>query len=353
MSHLKERKEKNCLNCRFVVKGRFCQRCGQENVEPKESVWHLVSHFFQDITHFDGKFFSTVKYLFKKPGFLSREYMIGRRASYVNPVRLYVFTSAFFFLIFFSFIKIDKKTIVNDARMNGKTFAETELLDSLAFDAYTKNINEGDDNGAKPMTRAAFKHYFDSSVVKGKVHFTNTDYKTKAEYDSVLRSGKKKHNWFQRQLIYKEIELNEKYNNEGGNIFKEYVNILFHSLPQMFFILLPLFALILKLLYIRRKDYYYVNHAIFSIHFYIFWFIVMLAMFGLGKLNAVLNWSVINYVQVIMGFGIFFYLYKAMRIFYGQRRAKTIFKFFLLCFSLLITITFLFLVFIFYSLYKL
>ena len=80
MSRLKERKEKNCLNCNAEVQGRFCHVCGQENIETKETVWHLISHFFQDITHFDGKFFSSLKYLVTKPGFLSTEYMIGRRA---------------------------------------------------------------------------------------------------------------------------------------------------------------------------------------------------------------------------------------------------------------------------------
>ena len=313
MGHLKERREKNCLNCNADVQGRFCHNCGQENIETKETVWHLITHFFQDITHFDGKFFSTIKYLFKKPGFLSTEYMVGRRASYVNPIRLYVFTSAFFFLIFFSFMKIDKKMITDDVKINDKTFSQIEVLDSLAFDAYTKDVNKEDGKGVKPMTRQEFKNYFDSSVIKGKVHFTNTDYKSKAEYDSVLLSGKKKHNWLQRKLIYKEIELNEKYSNERGNIVKEYLNILLHSLPQMLFILLPLFALILKLLYIRRKDYYYVNHSIFSIHFYIFWFIIMLFMFGLATLNERLNWSAISYLEMIMGLGIFFYLYKAMR----------------------------------------
>jgi len=353
MSHLKERLEKNCLNCNTEVEGRFCQNCGQENVETKESVWHLISHFFQDITHFDGKFFSTIKYLFKKPGFLATEYMVGRRASYVNPVRMYVFTSAFFFLIFFSFMKLDKKTLAGEVNMNGKTFTQITALDSLAFDAFTKNVNKEDGKPAVAMTREEFKHYFDSVALMGTVHFTNADYKTKAEYDSLLATGKKHHNWIKRQLIYKQIEINEKYKNQGGEALKEYANILLHSLPQMFFILLPLFALILKLLYVRRKDYYYVNHAIFSIHFYIFFFIVMLAMFGIGKLNDRLHWSVVSWLEVIMGFGIFFYLYKAMRKFYKQRRAKTIFKFFIFCFLLLITMILLFLVFIFYSLFKL
>ena len=62
MSHFKERTEKHCLNCGTSVHGRYCHSCGQENIEPKETIVHLVSHFFKDITHFDGKFFSTLKY---------------------------------------------------------------------------------------------------------------------------------------------------------------------------------------------------------------------------------------------------------------------------------------------------
>src|SRR5687768_17786211 len=102
MSHLTERKEKNCLNCNAIVQGRYCQVCGQENIVPQESFRHLVLHFIYDITHFDGKFFETLKYLIFKPGLISKEYIAGRRTRYLNPIRMYVFTSAIFFLIFFA-----------------------------------------------------------------------------------------------------------------------------------------------------------------------------------------------------------------------------------------------------------
>jgi len=352
MSHLKERNEKNCLNCGIHVKGRFCHRCGQENIEPKETVWHLVSHFFQDITHFDGKFFSSLKYLITKPGFLSKEYMIGRRASYINPIRMYVFTSAIFFLIFFSFFKVEPKSIVK-IDMNGKTYEQIEAMDSLAFDAFTKNVNKEDGKAALPMSRTEFKKYFDSSADQSNFQFTPGQYKTTAEYDSLLRSGKKKHNWFERQLIYKNIEINEKFKGRRSEIFTTFTEILLHSLPQMLFILLPLFAGILKLLYIRRQNYYYVNHGIFSIHFYIFSFITMLVIFGLSKLNSSLNWGFITFIQSMLGFGILFYLYKAMRNFYQQRRAKTILKFLLLYLSVFLTVMILFIVFVFFSLFKL
>lgn len=352
MSHLKERKEKNCLNCDAELAGRFCHNCGQENIEPKETVLHLVSHFFQDITHFDSKFFSSLKSLMTKPGFLSTQYMIGRRASYINPIRMYVFTSAIFFLIFFSVFKIDNKSIVS-TQMNGETFKAIEAMDSLAFDTFTKNVNKEDGKPSIPMSRTEFKKYFDSSANGGNFQFSPGHYRSKAAYDSLLQSGKKKHNWFERQIIYKNIEINEKFKGHKGEVFSTFMNILLHSLPQMFFILLPLFALILKLLYIRRKNYYYVNHGIFSIHFYIFSFITMLFMFGLSKLNSSLNWGFIKFIEVMIGFGIFFYLYKAMRNFYQQRRAKTIIKFLMFCFLLFLTMMLLFLVFVFFSLFKL
>jgi Protein of unknown function (DUF3667) len=353
LSHLKERKENNCLNCNAQIQGRFCHICGQENIEPKESVWHLINHFFQDITHFDGKFFSSLKYLITKPGFLSREYMIGRRASYLNPIRMYIFTSAFFFLIFFSFFKVDKNAFTTASTMNGKTFEQIDKMDSAAFEAFTKNINKEDEKKEIAMTREEFQKYFDSSIDRSVINFTNRRYKSKEEYDSVLASGKKQHNWVERQLIYKEIEINKKFKANPGEGFKTFVEILMHSLPQMFFISLPLFALLLRLLYVRRKEYYYVSHGIFSIHFYIFIFIAMLVLFGLGKLNGQLHWQFIKIIQVILSFGLFFYLYKAMRNFYQQRRAKTIIKFFILCSLLLIVLMLLFVIFVFFSLFKL
>src|SRR6188508_2088505 len=71
----------------------------------------MFTHFFYDITHFDGSFFVTLKDLLFKPGFLSKEYMLGRRKKYLHPVRMYVFTSAVFFLVFFSMFHVSENEI--------------------------------------------------------------------------------------------------------------------------------------------------------------------------------------------------------------------------------------------------
>lgn len=137
MSHLPYRKEKNCLNCGSEVFGPFCHHCGQENIEPKESTLNLINHFFQDFTHFDGKFFSTLKVLILKPGFLSSEYILGRRTKYLNPVRMYIFTSAIFFFIFFSIYKPGNVVNIGNSQLNIKE------KDSIKYEIYKKIPGQG------------------------------------------------------------------------------------------------------------------------------------------------------------------------------------------------------------------
>ena len=344
MSHIPQRKEKDCLNCGTRVIGKYCHNCGQENVEPKESVWHLVSHFFQDMTHFDGKFFTSLRYLVLKPGFLSKQYIAGKRVTYLNPIRMYLFTSAIFFLIFFSLYQVNEKTVGINSSFAGKTADEIAKMDSARFIEFTKKANKG-----KPMTRAEVLARLDS----GNFQLGPGNYRSKEQYDSVLKAGIKKHNWFQRQLIYKNIELKEKYHSNGRAIIVALINKFIHLLPQMLFVLLPLFALILKLVYIRRKQFYYVDHVIFTIHLYVFIFLVMLVTFGISKLKNLLHWNWLGYLVLILVLSIFFYFYKALRNFYKQRRAKTILKYFILLLLFLLTAIFTFVLFTFFSIFGL
>ena len=350
MSHLKEREERNCLNCNAQIQGKYCHICGQENISARESVWHLVSHFFEDITHFDGKFFRTLGLLIRKPGFLSRKYMEGRRAGYLNPVRMYVFSSAFFFLIFFSFFNVDNfKINANAININGKSMEKIEAMDSVNFAEFTRAINKN--RGVdKPMSRVEFKVLTDSvaTVIKSRSS-GKMQYKTRSSYDSALSAGKEKDNWWVRQIIYKTIEINSKYGNDKGEFWSEIAKSILHRLPQLLFISLPLFALLLKLLYIRRKKFFYVDHAVFSIHLYIFLFISILVLFGLSKLNEWLGWGFLNILYGLLVASIFFYLYKAMRNFYDQRRAKSILKFLLLILFSFLLLVLLFMVLIFFS----
>jgi hypothetical protein len=359
LSHLKERKETNCLNCNAVVQGRYCHVCGQENIEPKESAWHLINHFFQDITHFDGKFFTSLKYLVFRPGFLSGEYMAGRRASHLNPVRMYVFTSAFFFLIFFSIFKFNPEKDIQTTVDNGITKATLPALKAMDANTYKSFIDavvKNDSTMHFAYDSAKYFKYLDSLArhKTGGLRIggaSPSGYKTTKEYDSALAHGVKD-NWIKKAFIRRQLELNEKYNSDSKAMLSALIDKLMHSLSQILFISLPLFALLLKLLYIRRKQYYYVNHAIFTIHLFVFVFIAQLAIFGVNKLKDVWHFSWLGYLSGLIVILIFVYNYKAMRNFYQQGRAKTITKFFILHFINLFIVIILFSVFFLLTFFK-
>jgi ABC-type multidrug transport system fused ATPase/permease subunit len=352
MSHLPLRKENNCLNCGSTVIGKYCSECGQENTEPEESVWHLISHFFNDVTHFDGKFFSTLKLLLFHPGFLSKEYMNGRRARYLNPIRMYLFTSFIFFLVFFSVFHFNDNQFKKvNFSLQGKTLQQIDSLPPAEFSDFTKLLNDG-----VPMTREQFKHYRDSTKDNATIHFfDNGDmerYHNKEQYDSAIAKDSIKPGWFKRHLAYKQIELTEKYRNQGDKFLSDFFESIMHHFPQMLFVSLPFVALLLRLLYIRQKKFYYVSHAIFTIHFYIFVFIAMLFEIGIQQLEKLGRLSWLSIVSNLLTFVILFYLYKAMRNFYEQRRLKTIVKYMLFLFSFFILIVILFAAFGFISIFQ-
>jgi hypothetical protein len=392
MSHLKERKEKNCLNCQTTVQGRYCHVCGQENLEPKETVWHLVQHFFNDITHFDGKFFATVKFLLRKPGFLSAEYVAGRRASYLNPIRLYVFTSAFFFIILYSLKspedilkpgvnKADervrglpellKKKAVDEKKLAKTTDAEDkeelesgisqlaaemaviketygdtttrkftdQQLTTFYVTALTDSAKEGGmPPEAKKRVLQALKVAENPASGSDFFGMNLGQYKTAEAYDSSqqalpdsLRDG-----WFERRLMEKLVVAEQEYARDKTRYFEKFIENMLHSFPKILFWSLPFFALILNVLYVRRKkQFYYVDHGIFTIHVYCATFLLLLICMLLSILNGWAHWRWFKILTDILIFllciYIMIYLYKAMRGFYKQGRFKTFVKYFITC----------------------
>jgi Protein of unknown function (DUF3667) len=404
VSHLKERKEKNCLNCQATLYGRYCHVCGQENLEPKETVWHLVQHFFNDITHFDGKFFATVKYLLRKPGFLSAEYRAGRRMSYLNPIRMYVFTSAFFFIVLYS-ISSKPEEIFNHKqkdRVRGlpalkKTLGERQQelkvtsddderddlqtsIDRLGMeigeikkeygDTTTRQFTDKEltalmiadltdslqEAGLPPVTRSRVKqllllanHPKSASDLFG---LRQGRYNSVEEYDSTERAlpDSLRDGWLKQALMRKLVSASEEYERDPQRYKEKFWENWLHSFPKILFWSLPFFALILNVLYFRHKnEFYYVDHGIFTIHVYIATFLLLLICILLSILT---DWVGVHWLQIVTDILItvvciynFIYLYKAMRGFYKQRRAKTILKYFILCWTAFVINLILFLIF--------
>lgn len=324
MSHLPVRKEPVCLNCGTETTERYCYNCGQENIEPRQTVWHFISHFINDITHFDGKFFATLKFLFLKPGFLTKEYANGKRASYLDPVRMYLFTSFIFFLIFFSIFKVEEGRINGQISLgnNNSQTVSSAFIDSIRKNAIDSAFNNQVNNNNS-----------DSNLFE-------QQYSGREQYDSFIAAKKINPSWIDRQLTYKQFELNKKYSKNHGKLLENISETMIHNFPKMLFLSMPFAALILQLLYIRKKQFYYVGHGIFVIHYYIFIFLMMIIGVGITKFISLFNWNFI-FLRPAIFLLILFYLYKSMKNYYAQSTKLTIAKWFV--FNLLFFVLFVFL----------
>jgi hypothetical protein len=324
MSRHHLRGDKTCLNCGFVVEERYCSRCGQENTEPKESFLHLVGHFFADITHFDSQIFTTLKDLVLRPGFLTREYIAGKRVHYLNPIRMYVFISAVFFLVMFA--GKEEHNAVSEDNQHPTNLFRQQLADSLrasadargGADSVRRAVNGEIANrldtaeGVAAGEESLHLSFGGSEII---IDLVENKFRNVREFDSVEKAlpDSARDKGFMHWLLRKNVRLKEEHGGHRSHIRIE--ENLQHTIPKIMFILLPLFALITGWFYSRKK-YLYVQHAVFSIHFHSFVFLFLLLVWLLSKLITN-DWVDIG-VTVFAMLLVFVYLVAALRGMYRQ-----------------------------------
>ncbi len=314
------RKLSHCLNCGedFRKNENYCPECGQENKDKRVSIGLFIGDFISNYLNFDTTFFKTIPLFLFKPGKLTIEYNEGRRRKYIQPIRLYLIFSLFYFFIFGWVIP---KNFLDDV-MNGS------LANVLDRDSFNKNPQL---QNVDPEDRAVLDSLFSSY---GKTNLKPTT------SDTLGKIG-----W----LELKVLALDPNVDNEQFNAALQkssfiqvdmistgkkraiiansslFISGVARNLPLMMFVLLPFFALILKLLYIR-KDIYFVEHLIHGINLHSFAYFI----YGLTTLWVVyIEWkagSVIFWGFIIVSV----YAYFSMKKVYEQGWFKTLIKFTLL-----------------------
>jgi hypothetical protein len=326
----------HCLNCGTKLLNRFCHYCGQKDLPKRQTLRELIENFLGSFFSFESKFFRTVKFLLLRPGFLPIEYTSGKRESFYHPARAYVFISFIFFLLLFylpdsenevpknPLTEKDKQEIKEGLEKMSEVGVPSFITDSLSklppeqLDSIITYSWAGDKTAKTKKRNSGFS-------------LTDTEYKTVAQYDSAQNAlpEDKRDNWFMRKLNIRSIELNQLYNgDEGGKRFKsDFGRAFFDAFPKVLFFLLPVFALLLKLLYIRR-DFYYSEHLVFSIYYYNFFYLASIIILLAGLIPFVGGWLTAIIVMWMIA-----YLPMSMKRMYKQRWGKTILKFTMLFFS--------------------
>ncbi|MEN2398542.1 DUF3667 domain-containing protein [Flavobacterium sp. MC2016-06] len=311
-SHSKIREDKTCLNCRHVVEQKFCPNCGQENSDTRKTFHHLFIHFFEDLTHYENAFWKTIKNLLFKPSTLTKEYLSGKRLSYLAPVRLYIFISFVTFLLIALFpSKVSE----------GLDKSEAELAKSQIIAQTNKNE-------------------------KIKISSDFFELKSMKELDSIQKYGKEKYSDFQYWTYEKVLHVTEHYTKK--EIAEKFIESFFHNIPKILFIIMPFFAFTLWLFH-NKKKWYYFDHGIFTLHYFSFLLLIFLILFiiqrTIGSLDDNNPLSFISSIATFVGvIWMCYYFYPAHHRFYGETRivsfVKSVFLFFINSFFILLLLTF-------------
>ena len=302
--------ESRCLNCDEPVSGRFCSACGQSTKNLKISFASLTSDFLSDLFHFDSKMLRSLKPLMFKPGLLTAEFVGGKRVSYLPPLRMYLFFSILFFLS----VNLSTKYLIRQAEKNSPQ-AVQKPTEEKPSDATVSPDDRGMPPEEATVVSESSREETETEGDQKKSFNVNDNFNIQVDGgDSWL--GK---------MLEKPLEANaEKLADmEGEEAAAVIVPLLMSALSKALFFLMPIFALFLKLLYIRRSRFYF-DHLIFAFHYHTFLFIFYSLLIWINMAVSV-DLDLATSLSIVLFSPL--YLLVALKTVYEQGWIKTLLKF--------------------------
>lgn len=258
-----------CKNCGTTTRGNYCHQCGQPAHVHVPSAREFLHEFLGHYVALEGKLWKSLGLLLFKPGFLSREYIEGRRVRYLEPLRLYLTFS----IIFFALVKFSGAELFNPDS-------------TVERPAAVASADRDTDVGKATESQAETAEDFRKKVVTGASSYSEA-------------FGAKVDRFTRRPAAQQQEAIKRAF---------------FSYAPYAVFALMPLFAAYLKVLYLgsgRR----YGEHFLFALHTNAFAFCLMSVLMLVPS-----TWG---FVQFLLFLWLTFYLPTAMRRVYGGGRLLT------------------------------
>ena len=320
----------SCDNCesKHHVSYEFCPFCGQ-NTNDKLTVGLLFYNTIANYFSFDARFFRSFFPLIFNPGLLAKRFVKGKRLLYLHPAQMYLFISVLFFFLFsFKVKKYDSNlnSVIRNFDMNMMIDStQLDLADSLALikmDQLRKIDNQQlTINNLSLITkdsvgeaRAQLKNELASlNFMKQFKKLDSLISVNASEKDQLGIFGVTENtNYFKKKIYTQSLKL---YRNKGSGLF----GALFDSIPLSLFLILPIFAVILKILFFKRR--LFAHHLVFSFYFFSFIFAFMCMLLLVNYAIDLTSWMIFFAVLIT-----FIYFVVALRTFYEQRLMTSLFK---------------------------
>jgi len=310
--------EKFCRNCGVELAGEFCHGCGQSARSLRRPFWSILTDSVETLFLMDGRVAQTLPALMVYPGRISRDYLDGRRARFIPPFRLYVLAS----LVFFVLLPLvtgqgggligeapglgEVREQVEQAREAG-TMSEEEYQEALDGLDQLEGIGQGNVPGlaapAPPAADAGGENSAEASPAAQGLPGIVPD----EALEAMRQSGEAGNTDAAR--VARALEDPERLAEETRR-----------WIPRIMFVMLPVYAALLALVYLWRKRFFYFDHLIVSLHFHAALFFAM----SLGAVAAML----VGWGWVMLGLLLYSnaYLYKINRVVYERGRVSSVLR---------------------------
>ena len=361
---------RQCQNCREPLLGEHCYACGQPTKGLVRHFSSIVGDFMDSVFELDSRILRTLGPLLLRPGYLSMEYFAGRRVRYVSPVRLFVFLSLFaFFAAKLSFdINVDEDgtppVVVDATDDNGDinratTVAEVEAARDQAITALERvrkdtagvpGVATGMDAAEKGVNAEAQRRIavIEKAIAEGKPVPMPSD-RPSINFNGGAWDPKTNPVKINALPDAANARLNDMVGDAQENIerIQKDPNLLkdafLSNVPTTLFLLLPLFALLLKVAYVFKRR-IYMEHLIVALHSHSFLcagLLLVLLLDALAGWTAALPWlsAPLGWLEFALIAWLPIYLLLMQKRVYAQGWLMTLFKYGVLgtCYFLLVT----------------
>lgn len=384
----------HCENCGAELGGPYCSKCGQHAIDYHRSLLHILVDAADSFFNWDAKFFKSIGVLLTRPWKLTNDFNGGKRVSYVHPLRLYLLASITFFLIAKplhfqtagalefrpedraaldaeiaklvgpdSPISPEQRAIIKAARARldsptgGLTHEEQKIIRAAV--KKPAGVSVAGLNDERERTREALRRVPDAtptpkpsagagfigpplpSVTPGEsaapaAESAPPKKNRYVSFDDDENGGSGKANTAFEKWMEERIKAKIGKDGSKGELF---LGTLRNNIPTMMLCCIPIFAFILKVLYIRQRR-FYIEHLVYALHIHSFVYlavvVIVLTAMGANRISGVLGGLLI---AALCTAGVCLVFTSIFRV-YRQGWFMSLFKFFLGGIAYLVVLSF-------------
>ncbi len=290
---------KRCLNCGSPLSGRHCAECGQSGDVHLLTMQEVSHDFVHSVLHLDGRVWNTLRTLVLRPGELTNEYIAGRRERYLPPFRLYLVVSILFFALSTllpgnALVRVhDDKKVVAPIVIDPTGEGRQRMLDEMPPEARRK-VEAATAKMAQAESKAE-----PCTIELPPVFGVSWNEPLKRACLRIRADG-------------------------GAALAERFAG----TAPKLMFLFLPLMAAVAMLFYWRPRR-LYAEHLVLFVHNHAFTFLLVTVT---QIIDALTNLKVpyigaIGFLNLLLFGYLFYYVFRSMRVVYGEGRIRTTLKF--------------------------